>query len=73
MRWARAVTGDLPIVVISEGPWGEYRLLEVPFCEYAMRGGPGPHPTLLRSPSNKHISLSTLNVKEKKGIFEAAA
>jgi len=34
-----------------EGPRGEYRLFEVPFCEYAMRGSPRPHPTLI-VPSN---------------------
>jgi len=26
---------------------GECRLLDVPFCECAMRGSPRPHPTLL--------------------------
>jgi len=29
------------------GPRVEYRLLEVPFCEHAMRGSSRPHPTLL--------------------------
>ena len=29
------------------GPGGEYRLLEVKFCEYAMRGSPPPHRVLL--------------------------
>ena len=32
---------------ISEDPRGEYRLLEVPICEHAMRGSPQPHPALL--------------------------
>ena len=35
------------------GPGGEYRLLEVPICEYAMRGSPRPHPTLLMSSNTK--------------------
>ena len=46
------------------GPGDENRLLEVPFCEYSMRGSPRPHPTLIRSPSTKHISLSTVSVKK---------
>jgi len=33
------------------GSGGECSLFEVTFCEYAMRGSPRPHPTLLRSPS----------------------
>jgi len=48
-----AVMVDVFTVRISEAPGGEYRLLEVPVCEYAMRGGPPPHPGLLRSPSTK--------------------
>ena len=28
-------------------PGGEYHLVEVPFCEYAMRGSPRAHPALL--------------------------
>ena len=38
---------DISTVRISEGPVGEHRLLEVPFCECAMRGSDRPHPALL--------------------------
>jgi len=44
------------------GPGGEYRLSEVSFCEYAMRGSPGPHPTLLVSPSTKWTYAVTVDI-----------
>ena len=41
------------------GPGGEHRLFEVPFCEYAMRGSPRPHPTLLVSLNVKRTYVVT--------------
>ena len=35
------------------GPGSEYRVFEVSFCEYAMRGSPRPHPSLLVSSNMK--------------------
>ena len=52
-KWSCAVVFDISTVRISEAPGGEYRLLEVIFCECAMRGRPQPHPALLVSPCTK--------------------
>ena len=52
-KWTYTITVDMSLVDISGGGWGEYRLSEVPFCEYAMRVGPGPHSSLLVSSDTK--------------------
>ena len=51
------------------GPMGEYRIFEVPCCEYAMRGSPGPHPTLpvFKSIKGSHavmVDISTMRISE---------
>jgi len=60
-------------VRISEGPGGKCRLFEVPFCEYAMQGGPGPHPTLLVFTDIKclhavMVDMSTMRISEGPGV-----
>ena len=44
------------------GPGGEYRLLEVQFCEYAMRGSTRAHPTLLVSSHMKTTYAVTVDM-----------
>ena len=44
------------------GPGGEYRLLEVLFCEYAMRGSPRPHPALLVFSNTKWTYAVTVDI-----------
>jgi len=51
------------------GPGGEYCLFEVPFCEYAMRGSPRPHPALLVS-SNMKLTHTVTADKTIVGISE---
>ena len=46
---------------------GEYRLLEVPICEYAIRGSKRAHPALLVSSSTKStyavmVDISTMQI-----------
>ena len=60
-------------VRIYEGPGGERRLFEVPFCEYTMRGSPGSHPALLVPPSTKWayaimVDVSTVRISEAPGV-----
>ena len=60
-------------VRISEATGGEYRLFEVPICEYAMRGSPGPHPTLLVFTNIKcshavMVDMSTMRISEGPGV-----
>jgi len=55
------------------GPGGEYRLLEVPFCEYAILGSPGSHPALLVSSCAKWtyafmVKQSTVRISEAPGV-----
>ena len=55
------------------GTGGEYRLFEVPFCEYAMRGGPRPHPALLVSSCTKWVyavmvDTSIVGISEGPGV-----
>jgi hypothetical protein len=44
------------------GSGGEYRLLEVPFCEYVMRGSTPPHPALLVFSSKERTYAITVNI-----------
>ena len=55
------------------GPGVECRLLEVPFCEYAMQGSETPHPALLVPPSTKRsyavkVGVSTVRISEAPGV-----
>ena len=45
----------------SKGPGCEYRLLEVKFCEYVIRGSPPPHPDLLAFTSIKQTYKITVD------------
>ena len=65
-----AVTVDVSTVRISEAPEGEYRLLEVPSCEYAMRGSLALHYARLMSSRTEEASLSTVS---KQGVFEVSS
>ena len=55
------------------GPGGECRLLEVQFCENAMRGSPTPHPALLVSSCAKwtysvRVDMSIVGILEGPGV-----
>ena len=57
-------------------PGGEYRLFEVPFCEYAMRGSPRAHPTLLVCSNTKRSYAATadksiVSISEGPGVGNA--
>ena len=44
------------------GSGGKNRLLEVPFCDYVMRGSPRPHPTLLVFSDTKCSHAATVDI-----------
>ena len=55
------------------GPRGVLADSRAPFCEYAMRGSPRAHPTLLVSPSTKRtyavmMGVSTMRISEAPGV-----
>ena len=58
-KWKYAVMVDVSPVRISEAPGDEYRLLEVPICENAMRGSLALHYARLRSSRTKTIPIPT--------------
>jgi len=53
--------GNIPRRYLG-GPGDEYRLSEVPFGEYAMRGSKRPHPALLMSPSTNWTYAVTVDI-----------
>ena len=52
-KWSYALKVDVSTVRISEAPGVNIAFSRTPICEYAMRGNPGPHPTLLVSSCTK--------------------
>ena len=71
-KWTYAVMVDVYTVRISEAPEGEYRLLEVPIYEYAMRGSLALHYARRTSSRTKQAPLSTVIVS-KQGVFEVSS
>ena len=67
-----AVMVDVSTVRISEAPGGEYRLLEFPICEYAIRGSLALHYARITPSRTKQASLSTVTVL-KQGVFEVSS
>ena len=70
---AYAVTTDTATVRILEASEGEYRLFEVPICEYAMRGSPRPHSALIvfTNTNCSHgvmFDISTVRISEAPGV-----
>ena len=61
-KWTYAVTVEVPFAGISKAPGVDYRLFEVPFCEYAMRGSSGQNPALLVSSCTKWTSAVTVEI-----------
>ena len=75
-KWTYAIMVDISTVRISYSPGGKCRLFQVPFCEYAMRGSPGPHPTLLMFTDIKcshavMVDTSTVRISEGPGVSNA--
>ena len=64
-----AVMVDVYTVRTSEAPESEYRVLEVPICEYAMRGSLALNYARLTSSRTKQAPLSTVIVS-KQGVLE---
>ena len=69
---AYAVMVDVYTVRISQPPGGEYRLLEVPICEYATRGRQALDYARLTSSRTKQALLSTAIVQTQ-GVFEVSS
>ena len=72
IKCTHVIVVDISTVRISEGPGGEYRLLKVPYCEYAMRGSKRPHPVLIVSSSTKWsyavlFDISTVRILDAAG------
>ena len=63
---------DVLTVRISEASGGECRLVEVPICEYAMRGSLALHYARITSSRTKQASLSTATVQNQ-GVFEVSS